>query len=63
MYLDPIENAFGAEVDYAQLIKLYGNPSATGTDTPTEVRYSPPVCMGSRKAVISGQPEYKHYLN
>jgi IS1 family transposase len=60
LYVAPIEDAFGADVDYAQLVKIYGNASANGPDNPAEIRYSPPVCMGSRKAVISGQPEYAH---
>jgi len=54
-YLSAVENAFGCEVDYAQLIKLYGNVPEYG-----EVRYSPAVCMGARKGVITGKPEWKH---
>src|SRR5438445_2316141 len=53
-YLSAVENAFGCEVDYAQLIKIYGNVPEYG-----EVRYSPAVCMGSRKGVISGKPDRK----
>ena len=37
------------------LIKIYGNTPEGG-----EVRYSPAVCMGARKATISGQPDRKH---
>ncbi len=36
------------------LIKIYGNERAG------EARYSPAVCMGAKKAVISGQPDFKH---
>jgi len=43
------------EVDYAQLVKIYGNPTEG-----SEVRYSPAQCMGARKAVISGKPEIQH---
>jgi hypothetical protein len=39
-YLEAIEGAFGADIDYAQLIKLYGN-------TEDERRYSPGVCIGA----------------
>jgi hypothetical protein len=54
-YLNAVENAFGAEIDYAQLVKIYGNAPENG-----EVRYSPAVCMGAKKAVITGQPDFKH---
>lgn len=37
------------------LEKIYGAPQ----DTP-ETRYSPAICMGARKAVITGKPEHKH---
>jgi IS1 family transposase len=50
-YLEAIEGAFGSEIDYAQLVKLYGN------DTSTEVRYSPPVCIGARKVRVIGNPD------
>lgn len=55
-YLDAVENAFGSEVDYAQLIKLYG-PSQTET---TEARYSPPKCNGARKVAQLGIPARQH---
>jgi IS1 family transposase len=51
-YVEAIEGAFGSEIDYAQLVKLYGNENAIG-----EVRYSPPVCTGARKKRISGSPD------
>jgi IS1 family transposase len=54
-YLDAVEDAFGMEIDYAQLVKIYGNAPEGG-----EVRYSPAVCMGARKAVINGKPDFKH---
>jgi hypothetical protein len=41
---------FGGEIDYAQLIKLYG------PDPSEERRYSPPVCTGTDTRVISGKP-------
>ncbi|MDX1952546.1 MAG: IS1 family transposase [Verrucomicrobiota bacterium] len=58
-YLQAVEDAFGADIDFAQLVKIYGNPVGTST-APAEVRYSPAQCMGARKAVVSGKPEFKH---
>jgi IS1 family transposase len=54
-YLEAVEGAFGADVDYAQLVKLYGaSPeSAKG-------RYSPAECTGIKKTVIEGKPNDKH---
>ena len=54
-YLTAIEDAFGTEVDYAMLQKIYGLEKPQG-----EVRYSPAQCMGARRAVISGKPDHKH---
>ena len=54
-YLSAVEDAFGAEIDYAMLQKIYGN-----TEQGPETRYSPAICMGSRKAVISGNPDHNH---
>ena len=54
-YLYAVEDAFGCDIDYAQLIKLYGN-APEGPET----RYSPAQCMGARKAVVSGAPAFKH---
>ncbi len=50
-YLDAVEGAFGADVDYAQLVKLYGaSPeSAKG-------RYSPAECTGTRRTGSRGSP-------
>jgi IS1 family transposase len=55
-YLSAVESAFGSEIDYAMLQKIYATPNQ-GTN---EVRYSPAQCMGARKAVISGMPEVEH---
>jgi IS1 family transposase len=52
-YLQAVEDAFGSEIDYAQLIKLYGNEHGPVT----EARYSPPVCIGARKKKIVGNPD------
>jgi IS1 family transposase len=48
-YLEAIEGAFGCDVDYAMLIKLYGKEQE-------EVRYSPAKCIGSYSEVITGDP-------
>ncbi len=53
-YLDAVERAFGIDVDYAQLIKIYGKaPDA-------EKRYSPPVCVGAMKDTFNGKPDKRH---
>ncbi len=57
-YVEAVEDAFGSEVDYAQLIKIYG--TEIGPKNQAEIRYSPAQCMGAKKAVISGTPEYAH---
>lgn len=54
-YLSAVEDAFGAEVDYAQLIKIYGNAPEGA-----EVRYSPAQCMGARKGAVTGKPDFAH---
>jgi len=45
--LQAVENAFGGDIDYAMLIKLYG---AEGAKENPEARYSPGECIGTRKA-------------
>lgn len=53
-YLDAVEEGFGTEVDYTQLVKLYGQPPEG------EHRYSPAECTGTRKQVVNGNPKAKH---
>lgn len=50
-YLDAIEGAFGCDVDYAQLVKMYG-PTITAPG-----RYSPAECTGAKKVRVMGNPE------
>ena len=50
-YLEAVEGAFGGDVDYAQLIKLYGSEGGM-----SEVRYSPAKCTGIRKRMVEGNP-------
>jgi IS1 family transposase len=52
-YLAAVGLAFGREIDYAMLHKIYGHP--TGEDN--ERRYSPAVCTGVEKKVIEGGPD------
>lgn len=54
VYLDAIERAFGAEVDYAMLIKIYGQPRDG------QARYSPPECIGTQTHHIMGNPDEAH---
>ena len=54
-YLEAVEGAFGCDVDYAMLIKMYGEPTGKGS----ERRYSPNECTGARKVKIEGSPEKK----
>lgn len=61
-YLEAVEDAFGSEIDYSMLIKLYGQPGGEYTmrHTNAEVRYSPPVCTGVKRRKIIGDPDRKH---
>lgn len=53
-YLQAVEDAFGADIDYAQLVKLYGEtPHPAG-------RYSPAECTGIKKTRVEGNPDPKH---
>jgi hypothetical protein len=54
-YLEAVEGAFGADVDYAQLVKLCGNAPEN-----LEGRYSPAECTGARKEIIEGNPDWNH---
>jgi hypothetical protein len=49
-YIDGVEEAFGADVDYAQLIKEFG------PEDPDRARYAPPVVIGVTKVVVNGSP-------
>ncbi len=53
-YLEAVETAFGADVDYAQLVKIYG---ASGEN---ETRYSPAKCLGAVPHEVCGNPDPKH---
>src|SRR4030043_673252 len=51
VYLWAIEDAFGAEVDYAMLVKLYGQ------ELESEAKYSPAKCIAAEPHVIQGHPD------
>lgn len=53
-YLEAIEQAFGGEVDYSILQKIYGTPQEN------ETRYSPATCIGVEMRHVSGDPDPKH---
>lgn len=53
-YLMAVTTAFGNDIDFAQLQKIYGYVP------PEHVRYSPAKCMGTRTTVVSGSPDRKH---
>ena len=54
VYLNAVADGFGSNIDYAMLIKIYGN------DTEGEKRYSPAVCTGCKKEDKIGTPDFKH---
>jgi len=54
VYIEAVEAAFGSEIDYSMLIKLYG------AERPGEARYSPAVCIGTMTQCCSGDPDPKH---
>lgn len=53
-YLEAVEDAFGDDVDYAMLVKLYGEAPEG------QRRYSPAHCVGARKEAITGRPDRDH---
>jgi IS1 family transposase len=53
-YVSAVEGAFGGDVDFAQLVKIYA--AVPGG----EVRYSPAECIGTQKHAITGNPDEKH---
>jgi len=54
VYLEAVESAFGSEIDYAMLVKIYG------ASVESEKRYSPSECIGIEKSTITGDPDRKH---
>jgi IS1 family transposase len=55
VYAEAVEDAFGADIDYAMLVKIYG---ASGENP--DSRYSPATCIGCRTGVLAGTPDPDH---
>ncbi len=53
-YVEAVDEAFGANIDYAMLVKLYG------ADAEGETRYSPAPCIGAKTHSVTGSPKAKH---
>lgn len=54
VYLNAVESAFGSEIDYAMLVKIYG------TDAANDAKYSPAECIDCKPIAITGRPDPKH---
>ena len=54
-YLEAVEAAFGTNIDYAVLVKLYGQPPLS-----EQRRYSPAHCIGAIQHTVAGAPDYAH---
>jgi IS1 family transposase len=52
-YLEGVEGAFGGDIDYGMLIKMYGEDKSRSA----ERKYSPSVCTGARKRWVEGDPD------
>jgi IS1 family transposase len=55
LYVDAVESHMGGMVDYAMLVKQYGNETGT-----PDTRYSPAKCLGTQKRQIDGNPDMAH---
>ncbi len=53
-YLEAVDSGFGTDIDYAMLIKLYGEIKDG------ERHYTPVECIGCKPQVITGNPDRKH---
>ena len=56
-YLVAVENAFGGNIDYARLVKIYGNINDTKDQSAR--KYSPPECTETKRHNVSGNPNQK----
>jgi len=54
VYLNAVECAFGSDIDYAMLVKIYGN------ERESEARYSPAECIDCKPIAVTGRPDPKH---
>ena len=53
VYLNAVESVFGSGVDYAMLVKIYGETSEG------QKRYSPAECVGIKRQTVTGDPDPK----
>lgn len=58
VYVDAVESAFGKDIDYAMLIKLYGGEASGSKEA--DKKYSPAQCAGTIRHMIQGNPDKKH---
>lgn len=56
-YLTAVDSAFGIDIDYAQLVKVYGEDKGL---KPRERKYSPQVCQGIKVNTVTGEPDADH---
>ncbi len=54
VYLNAVESAFGSEIDYAMLVKIYG------ADATNEARYSSAECIDCKPIAVTGRPDPRH---
>ena len=54
VYLGAVEDAFGTNIDYAMLVKIYGESGDT------QKRYSPGICTGCKRQSVTGNPDENH---
>jgi IS1 family transposase len=54
MYLTAVPDAFAEDIDFAQLVKVYGSDPEGAT------RYSPAQCLGTKRVDIIGSPDHDH---
>ena len=54
MYLTAVADGFGSGIDFAQLVKVYGNNPEGAT------RYSPAQCLGTKRIAVVGDPDQDH---
>jgi IS1 family transposase len=57
VYINAVEKAFGADIDYSMLVKYYGNPAG---EMQGQKRYSPSSFVSADKRHINGDPDIKH---
>jgi hypothetical protein len=55
MYVEAVEHAFGHEIDYAQLVKMYGQ------EPESEKRYSPAKSIGAKKHLVQDNPDISKF--